>query len=222
MKNLNHLLFLGFLLILFTKIASAQSPSNEVYPDNEQFASLSHHKAKFYPVNSGSGDHDTTRYVLVVDAHAHLNSADHKEPVLVPDTLDHLSKVKMNLQSVLNTLLSNHNILFRYNDYELSEESKYALDLASMIMLSNPEAVFEIGGHADARGVYADNLILTEKRVEVAIEYLVSKGVSRKQLVAVAYGETVLKNICDSDSHCSEEVHASNRRIEIKLISVGK
>jgi outer membrane protein OmpA-like peptidoglycan-associated protein len=218
MKILSHLLFLGFLLVLFTKLASAQSPSNEVYMDD--FASLSHHKNKIH--HTDPAPHDTVRYVLIVDANAHLNTEEEKVPIIVLDTVDQTSQRKLNLQSTLNTLLFQHNILFKYNDYVLSDDSKYALDLASMIMRANPDAVFEIGGHADSRGLFNDNMVLTEKRVESAIEYLVSKGVSRKQLVAVAYSESVLKNVCDSDSYCGEEVHASNRRIEIKLLRVGK
>lgn len=229
MKNLNHLLFLGFLLILFTKLASAQTNSTHILPGND-VAVLSKPKTNglkpgfvhhYDKMNNVVTSHDTVKYVLVVDATMHLETNETEE-ILAPDTVSNKVQRKLEVATALHAALMRNDVLFNYNEFLLTDAAKYLLDKASLVMLQYPDAVFEIGGHADSRGLFHDNMILTQKRVAAAIEYLVSKGVSINQLVPVAYSESILKNVCDSDSFCSEEVHASNRRIEIKLLSVGK
>jgi len=49
---------------------------------------------------------------------------------------------------------------------------------------------------------------------------LIGKGVKKEQLVAKGYGETQLKNKCKNGVTCSEEEHAVNRRVEIKVLDV--
>jgi outer membrane protein OmpA-like peptidoglycan-associated protein len=63
------------------------------------------------------------------------------------------------------------------------------------------------------------NLKLSEKRAKSAVEYLIKKGVSRRRLVAKGYGEEYILNRCTTyKAKCSEEEHAINRRVEIKIL----
>ena len=55
---------------------------------------------------------------------------------------------------------------------------------------------------------------LSQQRTQKAVDYLVSKGVDRKRLVAKGYGET--KPIADNKS---DEGRAENRRTEMKVVS---
>ncbi len=132
--------------------------------------------------------------------------------------------VSMELDPILalNSIFTLHNILFEYNDYRLTHESMLILDRVAFVMLKNPNTVFELSAHTDARGFYNDNLVLSQKRAESTVYYLLSKGVSIKQLIPVGCGEKFLKNLCDSDSRCSEADHAVNRRVEIKVVLLGK
>jgi len=132
--------------------------------------------------------------------------------------------VSMELDPVLalNSIFTLHNILFEYNDYRLTRESMLILDRVTNVIIKNPNTVFELSAHTDARGFYNDNLILSQKRAESTVYYLLSKGVNVKQLIPVGCGEKYLKNLCDSDSRCSESDHAVNRRVEIKVVVLGK
>lgn len=132
--------------------------------------------------------------------------------------------VSMELDPVLalNSIFTLHNILFEYNDYRLTKESMLILDRVAYVMIKNPATVFELSAHTDARGLYNDNLVLSQKRAESTVYYLLSKGVNVKQLIPIGCGEKFLKNICDSDSRCSESDHAVNRRVEIKVVALGK
>jgi outer membrane protein OmpA-like peptidoglycan-associated protein/tetratricopeptide (TPR) repeat protein len=130
-------------------------------------------------------------------------------------------EMEMDPVIALNAIFTLHNILFEYNQYSLTRESMLILDKVARVMVSNPNAVFQLSAHTDARGSYADNMVLSQHRAESTVYYLLSKGVNVKQLSPVGFGEKFLKNTCDSDSHCSEEEHAINRRVEIKVVSMG-
>jgi len=73
-----------------------------------------------------------------------------------------------------------------------------------------------------SRGNDDYNLKLSQRRADAAVNYLVSKGISRSRLVAKGYGETRLLNHCGNGVNCSEEQHQENRRTEIKIIDYSK
>ena len=175
------------------------------------------HHGKFFNPEAVRTDHDTVKYVLIVDAADHLDIDDTTKKV----TTEHEISFKPNVGIKIDQILASNDILFDYRSHRLTVESKKILDKLAGIMLQHPTALFEIGAHTDARGLYHENMELSQKRVNAAIQYLTEKGVNKDQLIGVAYGEAILKNVCDSDSHCSEEVHAGNRRIEIKILSLG-
>jgi outer membrane protein OmpA-like peptidoglycan-associated protein/tetratricopeptide (TPR) repeat protein len=122
----------------------------------------------------------------------------------------------------LHTIFTLNNILFEYNDYRLTQNSMYVLDKVADVMIRNPKVSFELGAHTDSRGQSADNMVLSQRRAESAVYYLLSKGVKPSQLVPIGYGENHLKNGCNGHAECSELEHAINRRVEIKVISISK
>jgi len=50
------------------------------------------------------------------------------------------------------------------------------------------------------------------------VRYLISKGITKKRLVAKGYGETKLLNHCKNGVECSEEEHQVNRRTEFMIL----
>jgi outer membrane protein OmpA-like peptidoglycan-associated protein len=148
----------------------------------------------------------------------------HEKVMAITSNNEGTISVAMELDPVLalNSIFTLHNILFEYNDYRLTRESMLILDRVAYVMLKNPKTVFELSAHTDARGLYNDNLALSQKRAESTVYYLLSKGVEHQQLIPVGCGEKFLKNNCDSDSYCAETDHAVNRRVEVKVIAFGK
>lgn len=140
--------------------------------------------------------------------------------ILVEDTVPTKFEPNSYVKTALHAILAENSILFDYRKYVLTADASHLLDKVAILMIENPTAIFEIHGFADARGDYSDNLSLSEKRAETTRSYLLSKGVHKEQLVHFGFGEQHLINVCDSDSHCEESVHATNRRVEIKLVSV--
>ena len=57
------------------------------------------------------------------------------------------------------------------------------------ILRSNPDRSVVIEGHADERGTREYNLALGERRADAVRSFLVSAGVSPRQIEIVSYGE---------------------------------
>ena len=54
------------------------------------------------------------------------------------------------------------------------------------------------------------------------MDYILSKGIDKKRLKAVGYGETKLLNKCGNGVECTDEEHGKNRRSEFKILEMPK
>ncbi len=88
------------------------------------------------------------------------------------------------------------------------------------LLTDNPDVIFEFGAHTDSRGSARANKRLSQKRADAAVAYAISKGIPAKQIRSTGYGESQLKNDCADGVECSDEEHAENRRVEIKVMEV--
>ncbi len=111
-----------------------------------------------------------------------------------------------------------NNIYYDLNKCEIRPDAAIELDKIALIMLDNEEIRVEMGAHTDARASDEYNFLLSQKRAKAALDYLISKGVSKEKISAIGYGKTQLINNCKEILDCSEKEHQVNRRMEIKLI----
>ncbi|MCX7744496.1 MAG: OmpA family protein [Flavobacteriales bacterium] len=111
-------------------------------------------------------------------------------------------------------------ILFEYNKADLLPQSFVELNKIIQIIKENPYAKFELSAHTDSRGKDNYNLKLSQKRAESCVKYLLSNGVSSDAIIAKGYGEKQLKNHCKNNVNCTEDEHAVNRRVEIRVIDI--
>jgi peptidoglycan-associated lipoprotein len=80
---------------------------------------------------------------------------------------------------------------FAFNSAQLDAASRAVLDRQANFIRQFPEARFRVYGHTDLVGSASFNQRLGLRRAQAVVAYLVSKGVSRSRLEAVAsYGET--------------------------------
>ncbi|MBI5276007.1 MAG: OmpA family protein [Burkholderiales bacterium] len=77
---------------------------------------------------------------------------------------------------------------------------------------SGASPVVRVDGHADATGNEEFNKILSQKRAESVVEYLVSLGVDKKLLTAIGFGSERPRNTNDPKA-------AENRRVEISRVT---
>jgi outer membrane protein OmpA-like peptidoglycan-associated protein len=109
------------------------------------------------------------------------------------------------------------NIFYDLNKSTLRPESMLALDKLADFIIKN-EVKIELSSHTDARGSDAYNLKLSQARAQSCVDYLISKGVKKNQMIAKGYGETKLINRCKNNVTCPEEMHQENRRTEVKIL----
>jgi len=114
------------------------------------------------------------------------------------------------------------NLYYAYGDYKIDDAGRNILDKVITVLNSNKNLNIELSSHTDSRSSDAYNLSLSQKRAKAAVDYLISKGVSKSRLKAVGYGESRLLNNCKNDAPCTEEEHAKNRRTEFKIVEIGK
>jgi len=110
------------------------------------------------------------------------------------------------------------NIYYQFDRWEIMKEATPALDKIIEVMKDNSSIVIELSSHTDALGSDSYNQSLSEKRAKFAVDYIVSRGIDDKRLVAKGYGESKLLNECQEKSDCSEEQHQENRRTEFMVL----
>ncbi|MBL0214730.1 MAG: OmpA family protein [Myxococcales bacterium] len=99
-----------------------------------------------------------------------------------------------------------------------------ALDAVALALTQLPALRITIAVHTDdvvlTRGLYADNLELSQARAEVIAAYLVRKGIDAGRLVAKGYGETVPRVApAGLTGKKLTAARAYNRRVELHLLS---
>lgn len=112
------------------------------------------------------------------------------------------------------------NIYYDYDKWDIRPDAAERLDLAVQLMKDNPGLSVELGSHTDCRGNDAYNDVLSQRRAESAVAYIVSEGVEAYRITAKGYGETQLANRCRNGVTCSEEEHQQNRRTVLRITGI--
>ncbi|MCB0641244.1 MAG: OmpA family protein [Phaeodactylibacter sp.] len=82
------------------------------------------------------------------------------------------------------------NIYYDFNDDKILKDAEQDLELILELMEQYPDMVIELSSHTDARGEDAYNRELSQRRAESARRWLLEKGIIRRRIQAVGYGET--------------------------------
>ena len=114
------------------------------------------------------------------------------------------------------------NVYYGLNEFKFDDAGRRVMDKVVQIMKTNANLNIEISSHTDSRAADKFNLTLSKKRAKYAVDYIVSKGVDKKRLSAIGFGETKLINKCGNNVNCTEEEHAQNRRTEFKIVDTAK
>ena len=126
-----------------------------------------------------------------------------------------MPELEMNfkLQPVeVGTTVNLKNVLFAQTKTDILPESYPELDLVVSFLRENPKVRIELMGHTDGRGVHADNVRLSQLRVNKVKEYLVSKGIEPRRISGKGFGGR--KPIASNDT---EESRRTNRRVEFVI-----
>ena len=114
------------------------------------------------------------------------------------------------------TILTDEDVRFGFDNYKLSDEAKAALDaFAAQVIAKNVGAYVEIQGYTDNIGSESYNLSLGYKRAEKVMKYLATeKGFPLHRMNVTSYGE--YKPIADNSTR---EGRAQNRRVTLVVMN---
>ncbi len=108
-------------------------------------------------------------------------------------------------------------VYFETNKFDISSNSKLALDKLQKIFAEYPETNILVEGHTDDVGTDSYNLTLSEKRAAAVSNYLRQAGVSSSRIITKYYGESQPKVANDSDAN-----RAMNRRVQFVITANDK
>ena len=130
-------------------------------------------------------------------------------------------KLKMELERIIvNKPIVLENIYYDLDKYDIRPDAAAGLDKLVAILNDNPGITIELSSHTDSRADDRYNLILSQRRAESAVNYIISHGISSSRISAKGYGEQQLINHCANGVACSEAEHQQNRRTEFKVVSM--
>lgn len=152
----------------------------------------------------------SSRYTVRIEANGYISSLE-KLDINILD----MRNLEMNfaLQPVeVGTTVSLKNVLFAQAKTDILPESYPELDLVVNFLHENPSVKIELHGHTDGRGVHADNVKLSQHRVNKVKAYLVSKGIDGRRISGKGFGGS--KPIASNET---EESRRMNRRVEFVI-----
>jgi outer membrane protein OmpA-like peptidoglycan-associated protein len=112
----------------------------------------------------------------------------------------------------------NRKVFFELDKAELKVESLQTLDALVATLVAHPEITdLRIEGHTDTQGTDVYNQGLSERRASAVLGYLVQSGIGSDRVEAEGFGESRPLQLGDS-----EDVHATNRRVEFVIVEMGE
>ena len=104
------------------------------------------------------------------------------------------------------------NVLFGFDEADLSAEAKANLNKLVTVLNTYPETDIEIQGHTDSKGSESYNQKLSKKRADKVSDYLANQGIANNRLNIQGFGETMPKYSNDDN-----EGRMRNRRVEFLI-----
>jgi len=104
---------------------------------------------------------------------------------------------------------------FRIGSAVLNGDAKTKLDELATKALNSKAYVLEVTGHADSTGGTERNRVLSQRRADAVIRYLVEQHKIPLRRIITPYGFGELEPIADNKTR---EGRAQNRRVEVKIL----
>ncbi len=113
------------------------------------------------------------------------------------------------------------NIYYDLDKADIRPDARPTLDKLAQLLMENPTIKIELASHTDSRGTDSYNQQLSQRRAQSVVNYLISKNIDSRRLIAKGYGEQRLINECKNGVECSEAAHQENRRTTFQVIDAN-
>ena len=170
--------------------------------------------------HAGEGDYlislPTDRdYALNVSSEGYLFYSDHFTFAGLHDRMDpFLRDIPLN-QVIVGSIVVLNNLFFESDSHQLLPASKVELNKVYDFLQYNSSIDVEISGHTDNTGSAEHNQILSDRRAQAVVDFLVEKGIAPEKLKHTGYGDRL-----PVAENTTEEGKALNRRTELKITQI--
>jgi peptidoglycan-associated lipoprotein len=131
-------------------------------------------------------------YIYIIKGKGYLNG---KGEVSTMDLDDSKHFVEEKSVAELGAPIALDNIFYDFGKWTLTDSSKIELERLIDILKENPNIVIELGAHTDYIGNEMANQILSQKRAQSVVDFLIKKGIHPDRLTAKGYGETLPQKV---------------------------
>lgn len=178
-----------------------------------------------------------TDYIFIASREDYLNGKERETTKGREKSTDFQTTIYL---APVDQVIEIDNIFYDFARWDLRPESMVSLDNLVETLNDNPNITIELRSHTDSRGTEEDNNILSQRRAQSVVDYLISRGISADRLEAKGYGETepkvVDEKIAEQYSFLEtgqelteeyieslpedqqEQAHQVNRRTEFKVL----
>lgn len=117
----------------------------------------------------------------------------------------------------LNKEIRLENIYYDLDKWDIRKDAEPTLNALAENLKLNPAIRIQLSSHTDCRASDSYNELLSQRRAQAAVDYLIAKGIDASRLTAKGYGESQPEVNCIC-TRCSEDQHQLNRRTTFKII----
>jgi peptidoglycan-associated lipoprotein len=220
---------LQFVPLATVRLVSSDGTSVDAKTDPKGFYSFS--KSQIKP---------NTTYDITVIKEGYFNKKARETTVGVEKNKDFV--VDFMLEPIPEKPVVLPDILYDLAKWDLKPQYQDSLQGLIKTLLENETVIVELAAHTDARDTEERNDILSQRRAESVVDYLIQRGIDPARLVAKGYGERVprvlaadkikdgflfktgtrlTESFIDSLKTTAEKeaAHALNRRTEFRVLS---
>ncbi|MGB4654845.1 MAG: OmpA family protein [Bacteroidales bacterium] len=181
-----------------------------------------------------------TTYDLVCEKPNYFNKKAKETTVDVEVDTDFV--INFNLEPIPDKPIVLPDILYDLAKWDLKPQYQDSLQGLIRTLDENETIIIELASHTDLRGSEESNDILSQKRAESVVNYLIDRGIDPDRLVAKGYGERVPRTLSEDRTYdgftfkagtklteefinsleskeLQERAHELNRRTEFRILS---
>ncbi len=129
----------------------------------------------------------STDYIFIASAENYLNGKERETTKGMEESTDFQTTIYL---SRVDQVIEIDNIFYDFARWDLRPESMVSLDNLVETLNDNPNITIELMSHTDSRGTDEDNQVLSQRRAQSVVDYLISKGIAQDRLQARGYGES--------------------------------
>ena len=127
------------------------------------------------------------RYVMLGLARGFLNQ---KQELNTHDLKDSKTYKQDFTLAPISKPVTMDNIFYEFGKWDLTPESEAGLKSLVKMLNDNPNITIELSAHTDLVGNEESNIVLSQKRAQSVVNYLIKAGIEAERLTPVGYGET--------------------------------